>query len=198
MNLKISSVKFVKSAPDLASTPPESISEIVFLGRSNVGKSSILNALTKQKNLAKTSSTPGKTRLINFFALDLMRSDEIIKLMLVDLPGFGYAKVSKEEQAKWQKSLAEYLKKRLAIRVFVQLIDSRHPSLPQDVMMSDFVQDLIRSDQIHLKVFTKMDKLNRKERESLGRKYPQTVAVSSHSGENIDVLLEKLVQLVTN
>lgn len=197
MPLKITNARFIKSAENLNSTPPSTVSEVVFLGRSNVGKSSLLNALTKRKGLAKTSSTPGKTRLINFFALDLIdENDESIKLVLVDLPGFGYAKVSKEEQDRWQKSLTEYLQKRLAIRLFVQLIDSRHPDLPQDRQMSEFIGGVMREDQQWLKIFTKVDKLNRKERESLKRKYPESVAVSSQSGEQIDELLKTIVKMV--
>lgn len=196
MSLSIANAYFVKSASDLHSSPASTVSEVVFLGRSNVGKSSLLNALTKRKGLAKTSSTPGKTRLINFFGLDLIVDDESFKLMLVDLPGFGYAKVSKAEQEQWQKSLAEYLRKRVNIRLFVQLIDARHPSLPQDKQMSDFVADILRADQISLKVFTKIDKLNRKEREALKRSNPNSLALSSQSGENIDELLATIVKMV--
>ncbi len=184
---------FITSAPTLEAAPPEGVSEVAFLGRSNVGKSSLLNALTGRKALAKTSSTPGKTRLINFFDITLKGQGEPLSLRLVDLPGFGYAKVSKVEQAQWQKALADFLRVRRSIRVFVRLIDARHPELPQDQMMRDFVASLIRPDQLDLPVFTKVDKLNRKERDALKRRYPEAVLLSSVSKEGIEALLDRLM-----
>lgn len=192
---KVISARFVASSTSIGSAISETSSEIVFVGRSNVGKSSLLNALTQKKGLAKTSSTPGKTRLINFFAIEIASGGENIKLTLVDLPGFGYAKVSKDEQAEWQRTLSEFLKKRRAIRVFVRLIDSRHPELPQDKMAKEFIDSLIRADQRDIAVFTKIDKLNRKEKDALKRKYPETIALSSSSQDGIDQLLSKLVEL---
>lgn len=193
---KVLEARFALSSPGIGNAPPENVGEIVFLGRSNVGKSSLLNALTGCKGLAKTSSTPGKTRLINFFDVVLAGETERLNVRLVDLPGFGYAKVSKTEQAEWQRGLAEFLRVRRSIRVFVRLIDSRHPDLPQDRLMLDFVRSVIRPDQADLAVFTKADKLNRKESDALLRRYPGAVLVSSADGNGIAQLWSRLTQLV--
>jgi len=113
-------------------TTPEGMSEIAFIGRSNVGKSSIINALTNKKGLAKSSSTPGKTRLINFFQIVLAKDDKDYHAQLVDLPGFGYAKVSHSLKAEWQKNLTDYIKKRVSIRVFVhRFLEINYDSLYQ-------------------------------------------------------------------
>lgn len=124
--------KFIISAEKLSQCPDFDLPEFPLLGRSNVGKSSFINGLANNKKLAKTSNTPGKTRLINFFNF----SDEF---MISDLPGYGYAKVSKEAQNKWQKSLEEYLLKREQITCLVQLIDARHEIQKNDYQMREWV-----------------------------------------------------------
>ena len=118
MATKYMQAKFLISAEKLSQCPPYTLPEFPLLGRSNVGKSSFINGLANQKKLAKTSNTPGKTRLINFFQFD-------DKFMIADLPGYGYAKVSKEAQNRWQKYLEEYLLKREQITSLVQLVDGR-------------------------------------------------------------------------
>ena len=110
---------FLISAEKLSQCPEYTLPEFPLLGRSNVGKSSFINAISNNKKLAKTSNTPGKTRLINFFNF----SD---KFTIADLPGYGYAKVSHDVQAKWQRHLEEYLLNRSQITSLIQLIDSRH------------------------------------------------------------------------
>ena len=125
--------KFLISAEKLSQCPDYSLPEFPLLGRSNVGKSSFINALANNKKLAKTSNTPGKTRLINFFNF----SDRFI---FADLPGYGYAKVSKEVQNSWQKNLEEYLTKRNQITSLIQLIDSRHDIQKNDVQMREWVE----------------------------------------------------------
>lgn len=120
--------KFVTSAPDIKRMPPDLGIEVAFAGRSNAGKSSALNTLTNQK-LARTSKTPGRTQLINVFELDETRR-------LIDLPGYGFAKVPMEMKLKWQKSLGEYLQNRDSLKGVVVLMDIRHPlkELDQDLV----------------------------------------------------------------
>lgn len=124
--------KFIISAEKLSQCPNFYLPEYPLLGRSNVGKSSFINALANHKKLAKTSNTPGKTRLINFF-------DFSEKFTIADLPGYGYAKVSKEAQNKWQKYLEEYLLKREQIDCLIQLVDGRHEIQKNDFQMREWV-----------------------------------------------------------
>lgn len=132
-NMKFLQAKFIISAEKLSQCPNFSLPEYPLLGRSNVGKSSFINGLANQKKLAKTSNTPGKTRLINFFNF----SD---KFTIADLPGYGYAKVSKEAQNRWQKYLEEYLLKRTQIKSLIQLIDARHDIQKNDFQMREWVE----------------------------------------------------------
>lgn len=123
---------FVISAEKLSQCPNFTLPEFPLLGRSNVGKSSFINGLANNKKLARTSNTPGKTRLINFFNFSDL-------FTIADLPGYGYAKVSAETQNKWQKYLEEYLLKREQIRCLVQLIDARHEIQKNDFQMREWV-----------------------------------------------------------
>ena len=109
--IKVKDAFFVKSASKMEETTPEGMSEVAFIGRSNVGKSSIINALTNKKGLAKSSSTPGKTRLINFFQIVLAKDEKTYHMQLVDLPGFGYARVPHSLKEEWQKNLTMNQKK---------------------------------------------------------------------------------------
>lgn len=124
---------FLISAEKLSQCPDYPFAEFPLLGRSNVGKSSFINALANNKKIAKTSNTPGKTRLINFFNF----SD---KFIVADLPGYGYAKVSKEAQAKWQKYLEEYLLNRKQIKSLIQFVDARHDIQKNDRQMREWVE----------------------------------------------------------
>lgn len=139
--------KFVISAEKLSQCPDFKLPEFPLLGRSNVGKSSFINGLANNKKLARTSNTPGKTRLINFF-------DFSDKFMIADLPGYGYAKVSAEAQNKWQKYLEEYLLKREQITNLVQLIDARHEIQKNDFQMREWV---LTYDLPIITVVTKID-----------------------------------------
>jgi GTP-binding protein len=192
--ITIKDAVFIKSAPSIGETVAEDVSEVAFIGRSNVGKSSLINALTNRKNLAKSSSTPGKTRLINFF--DIKFSDEKNDYLarLVDLPGFGYAKVSKSIKNEWQKNLTEFIKKRSSIRLFVHLIDSRHPSLEIDQDVADYLQKIKRADQQILIIFTKADKLKQKDVSALRKIYPNALMVSSSSKKGINKAIEKIFE----
>lgn len=131
--MKQLSAKFIISAEKLSQCPDFNLPEFPLLGRSNVGKSSFINALANNRKLAKTSNTPGKTRLINFFNF----SDNFI---IADLPGYGYAKVSKEAQAKWQKYLEEYLLNRKEIKSVIQFIDARHEIQKNDYQMREWLE----------------------------------------------------------
>ena len=129
----VKKAKFIISAEKLSQCPDFNMPEIALLGRSNVGKSSFINGITNQGKLAKTSNKPGKTRLINLFEFDE-------KYIVADLPGYGYAAVSKEMQAKWQKNLEEYLLKREPLKLLVQFIDSRHEIQRNDLQMHEWLQ----------------------------------------------------------
>lgn len=139
--------KFIISAEKLSQCPNFTLAEFPLLGRSNVGKSSFINCLSNNKKLAKTSNTPGKTRLINFFNFSE-------QFMIADLPGYGYAKVSKEAQAKWQRYLEEYLLNREQIRSLVQLVDGRHELQKNDIQMREWV------NAYEIPVFTVVTKMD--------------------------------------
>ena len=126
--------KFTLSAPDIRKLPSDSGIEVAFAGRSNAGKSSALNTLTNQRGLARTSKTPGRTQLINVFEISENRR-------LIDLPGYGFAKVPLEMKKKWQKALAEYLEKRMSLKGLVILMDIRHPLKDLDVDLIQWAND---------------------------------------------------------
>lgn len=143
--------RFSLSAPSIRQCPPETGCEVAFAGRSNAGKSSAINTLTNNHRLARTSKTPGRTQLINFFNLsDTQR--------LVDLPGYGYAKVSRELKEQWQRDLSEYLQKRQSLRGLVLLMDIRHPLQEFDTTMLRWAA--ASQMPVHI-LLTKADKLSR-------------------------------------
>ena len=187
--IHLKEASFVKSASKLDESTPEGISEVAFIGRSNVGKSSIINALTNRKDLAKSSSTPGKTRLINFFKIVFSKDSELFHAQLVDLPGFGYAKVSHSLKEEWQRNLSEYIKKRSSIRVFVHLIDGRHPFLEIDAEVRTYLESIVRPDQTILRIFTKADKLKQGDVSLIKKHYPDAILVSNTSKKGIDKAL---------
>ncbi|HBP77734.1 MAG TPA: ribosome biogenesis GTP-binding protein YsxC, partial [Halomonas sp.] len=131
--LNYPTARFMISAPTLALCPDDTGTEVAFAGRSNAGKSSAINALTQQNALARTSRTPGRTQLINFFTV---MNDESRRL--VDLPGYGYAKVPEAVKIEWQKHLSDYLRGRFSLRGLVLLMDVRHPLTEFDQMMLDY------------------------------------------------------------
>jgi len=176
---RVVNATFIKSAQSIRDALEESMSEVVFLGRSNVGKSSTINTLTGRKNLSKSSSTPGKTQLINFFDIEYRLGDEPYGVRYVDLPGFGYAKVSKSLKEVWQKNLVEYIQERVAIRLFIHLRDARHPHAAIDDDVAEYIGEFIRPDQRYLTVFTKIDKLNQKERARLKRDFPGSITLTN-------------------
>ncbi|GDY27355.1 ribosome biogenesis GTP-binding protein YihA/YsxC [Agarivorans sp. 2_MG-2023] len=140
---------FITSAPDIHAMPEDSGIEIAFAGRSNAGKSSALNTLTRQKSLARTSKTPGRTQLINVFEI-------MDGFRLIDLPGYGFAQVPEEVKKKWQKSLSEYLQDRQSLKGIVVLMDIRHPFKDTD---AGLIQWAVDCDLPVLALLTKSDKL---------------------------------------
>lgn len=149
--MKISNADFVASAVKAADYPAGGLPEVALAGRSNVGKSSLLNKLVNRKKLARTSNTPGRTRLINFFLING-------SFRLVDLPGYGYAKVSAGEREGWRKMVEEYLEGRIDLKGVVLLIDSRHPPTALDKQMYDWLKHWMIPTAV---VATKADKLSR-------------------------------------
>jgi GTP-binding protein len=148
--------KFLTSAADPKFFPPEGPPEFAFLGRSNVGKSSLINSLLGQK-IAHVSSTPGRTRTINFFGLYAKANQPHPESLLVDLPGYGYAKLSREISAEWPKFIEPYLQEREALALSIVLIDSNIPAQPPDRQLIDFLRSAGRD---FLVVATKADKLS--------------------------------------
>ncbi len=193
---RIVEAAFIKSAQSIADSLPEDMSEVVFLGRSNVGKSSTLNSLTQRKNLAKSSATPGKTQLINFFETRYLYNETSYPVRFVDLPGFGYAKVSKTLKEVWQKNLVEFIQHRVSIRLFIHLRDARHPHAKIDDDVENYISDFIRPDQRYLTVFTKIDKLNQKERAKLKREFPGSITVSNLKKNGHDRVHYEILQTI--
>ena len=184
--MKLLKSSFVTSAQDIYQCPPQLFSEIVFLGRSNVGKSTFINLLCNQKKLAKSSQTPGKTQLINFFLTEWQTDNgDSVKVYFVDLPGFGYAKVSKTKKELWDNNLVEFLQKRDNIRLFVHLVDSRHPNLEIDNNLALFISQFLRGDQRLVRIFTKFDKLNSSEKSKLKQKFKDSKFSSSLKSDNL-------------
>jgi GTP-binding protein len=190
--IEIINASFLTSAPNVESAPEnEYLNEVVFMARSNVGKSSLLNALTNRKSLAKVSSTPGKTRLINFFDATILdrESEERLTAILVDLPGFGYAKVSKSIKSDWEKNLTNFIAERKQIKLFLHLVDARHPYLEIDRSVDEYLEQICREDQKIVRVFTKIDKLNQKEQGKLLRDFPGALMISSLKKRGISKLV---------
>ena len=149
----INKSEFITSAVRREQYPEDGLNEVAFVGRSNVGKSSIINALTNRRKLAKVSQTPGKTKLINFFLIN-------DAFYLVDLPGYGYAKVSKKEQESWGKTIETYLTAREELKRVILLVDSRHKPTADDIMMYEWRKHF---DYDCIVIATKSDKLSNNE-----------------------------------
>ena len=182
-------VDFVKGVVAMSGLPPADRLEVCFAGRSNVGKSSLINALTGRKTLARASNTPGRTQEINYFALGESR-------YLVDLPGYGYAEAPLAVVAKWQALLKQYLAGRQTLRRAFVLIDARHgiKAVDEEILML-----LDRSAVTYQAVLTKVDKINKTERDAVIEQvkgalakhpaaYPEIVVTSSEKGEGIETL----------
>ncbi|MBR3605599.1 MAG: YihA family ribosome biogenesis GTP-binding protein [Candidatus Gastranaerophilales bacterium] len=191
--MKIKSAKFLISSPNLKLCPEFNLPEFALLGRSNVGKSTFINTLTNHSKLAKTSNTPGKTRLINLFEIQTDKDPFI----LADLPGYGFAKVSKKEQDSWQKNLEQYLLKR-KLTSTIQFIDARHDIQKNDIQM----QQWLEYNKIPcINILTKCDYISRNE---VAKKIAQiekefgnkTLAFSSKNKIYVDGVLAYLSTLI--
>ncbi|MEO5567163.1 MAG: ribosome biogenesis GTP-binding protein YihA/YsxC [Gemmatimonadaceae bacterium] len=174
--------------------PETTIPEIAFAGRSNVGKSSLINTLLRRSKAARVSNTPGRTREINFFKINE-------QFVLVDLPGYGYARISKDRKSEWRPMIEGYLRKSPNLRGIVQLLDVRHDPTKDDLQMLDFLSQVSVPTMI---VMTKTDKLSKKEAAtritaitaSLGLEDDQVIPFSSVTGAGRDELAEALMSLV--
>lgn len=188
--------QFVKGVADWEGLPRDGRPEAAFIGRSNVGKSSLINALVRRKNLARTSKTPGKTREFNYYLVDR-------RFYFVDLPGFGFAKVAKKERERWARLIERYLNERLPLRAVVHLIDSRHPPMEQDEDVMAFMRG---GDVPYLIALTKTDKLSNNQRQQsvartkkvlagMGLEVP-IVPTSAQTGRGVSKLWQWITSLV--
>ena len=184
--MKIESAVFETSAGISGQLIASTLPEIAFSGRSNVGKSSLINKLLNRRSLARTSATPGKTATINFYKLDTMR--------LVDLPGYGYAKLSNAEKQRFSQTIEHYFDDDRDLRLVLQLIDMRHPPTANDFQMLDY---LVQCEIPFVIVLTKSDKLNKTEREKRMEALQEElsdfegiecVPFSAVNGEGVDTL----------
>ncbi|MDT7533528.1 ribosome biogenesis GTP-binding protein YihA/YsxC [Sphingobium sp. SA2] len=193
-------IAFLKSAPALEFLPDMAVNEVAFAGRSNVGKSSLLNALTNRNTLARTSNTPGRTQELNFFDVG-----EPLRFRLVDMPGYGYAKAPKDVVRKWKFLVNDYLRGRAALKRTLVLIDSRHGIKEVDTDMLDMLDGAAVSYRI---ILTKADKIKASELEQVFvdtaaaiRKrpaaHPDIIATSAEKGMGIAELRAAVLESVT-
>lgn len=196
--MQVLSAEFVTSAAGSVGFPAEGLPEIAVVGRSNVGKSSLLNKLAARRALARTSATPGKTRLVNFFRIERRERPPVL---LVDLPGYGWARVAKQERAAWQRLVEGYLAGRRPLRGVLLLVDARRDPGDDE---RDFLPWLAAAGVPVRLVVTKLDKLRAAERESrlraitqeLGIPRPALLLTSAESGLGIEALWEAIDALV--
>jgi GTP-binding protein len=189
---------FVMSVPTIGHLPPIGVAEIAFSGRSNVGKSSLINALTNRIGLARTSNTPGRTQELNFFTSNS-------GLSIVDMPGYGYAEAPKKLVDAWNRMIKDYLRGRVSLRRVYVLIDSRHGLKANDKLTLDLLDETAVSYQI---VLTKVDKLKTGElarvraatEAAIAKRpaaYPTIIPTSSETGEGMDLLRAEIAQLAS-
>jgi len=189
-------VSFMLSAVSLDTLPPARLPEICFAGRSNVGKSSLINALTNRKGLARASNTPGRTRELNYFNVDE-------RLFIVDLPGYGYAKASKSDIARWTKLTRQFLFGRASLRRVFLLIDSRHGIKDSDLELMGMLDETAVTYQI---ILTKVDKLKKgnlekvltKTQKTIAKRpaaFPEIICTSSEKKHGLDQLRAEIVGL---
>lgn len=181
--------RFLTTASNLDELPTGELPEIAFVGRSNAGKSSAINALTQQRQLAFASRTPGRTQHVNLFELGPKRAPDAL---FADLPGYGFAAVPKDAKARWQRVMGDYLQVRRNLAGIVALVDSRHGVTPIDAQLLAFVAPRLASGVVRLVVLlTKIDKLNRSERATALKRAEAALAdvVGGTAGPGADVSL---------
>lgn len=178
--IRVHDARFVISAVEEKGYPKGDLPEVAFVGRSNVGKSSMINALAGRKKLVRVSNTPGRTRLLNFFDLDLERYRTRHTVRLADLPGYGFAKVSKTERKQWQEMIERYLEKRPQLRVVVSIIDAEVGPTEEDHEMLGWLSE--RSPQV-LVAATKIDRLNK------ARRKPRLQELAREVGLPLDAVI---------
>ena len=194
--MKIVTAEFVTSAASPTQYPRQRLAEVAFAGRSNVGKSSLINTLVHRKNLVKTSGTPGKTRTLNFFVVNG-------RFSFVDFPGYGYAKVPREMQASWRPMVQAYMKQREVLRAVVHIVDFRHPPSELDCQLRTW---LLHRQVVVLTVATKTDKVKRNQRAAHEQQIRRGLALpddepltlfSSHNHEGRLRLWQRLMPWLT-
>ena len=193
--MNLHNAEFIRSAASLDACPMDGLPQIAFAGRSNVGKSSVINRLLQRKNFARVGEAPGKTTHINYFLIDKA-------MYLVDLPGYGYAKVPKAEKERWAKLIESYFASPDYITLGVLIVDARHKPTANDVIMANWFQ---QSGRPYVVVANKMDKLKKSEIEgnlqtirdtlSLEEDIP-VICFSAEKGEGREVLLAQILRVV--
>lgn len=191
--MNFNKAEFVRSYGEYSQLPPSDRLELAFAGRSNVGKSSLINKIFNRKNLARVSAVPGKTATINYYSLE--------NIYLVDLPGYGYAKVAKSDKVRWSGLIEGYLHDDRNLGLIFQLIDMRHPPAADDMQMINF---LIESEIPFVIIFTKADKLSKRQREERMAGFAQEipyfsdiehVEFSAENGEGADKIRNIICEL---
>lgn len=194
--MMIKKANFITSAASIEGWPEHPYPELLILGRSNVGKSTFINSITNQKQLAKTSNTPGKTRLINFFDINNHQ------FVLVDAPGYGFARISRQEQAQFSKLMDDYLLKRSNLKGALLLLDLRHPPTIHDQQIYNFLKTISKPVLV---VGTKLDKLKKNDYQKQEKLLKETIKfeptddfikISSLKKTNLDQIYGRLIKLI--
>lgn len=194
--MRIQDAEFICSAVQAKQYPSEFLPEIALVGRSNVGKSSLINRVTNRKSLAKTSSKPGKTQTLNFYKMNQ-------SFFLVDVPGYGYAKVSKSQRANWIKMLQSYLANRKKLVLVGLVVDFRHMPMPTDIDMVDFLAELDLPFRI---ILTKVDKVKKNQQEGQFQQIKKAFAIpdddcyyrfSAVSGQGVEALTDLFAEAIS-